>query len=205
MPAAAGAGQSTMDESTDNSAGTPEVEPAAQPRRMVVVIFALIALLILAPVILMVPYVHHRLTARSPTPVAIYDGYSLRQDPEFRELVMNFDGEQPPGAVFLQLPDNRKFSLVELPEEEAAKLLPKIPERDPPTGANEYSDARSFLTYRDGKLAFAVLHAQSKQFRIAGRENGPFIALPCTREQLIVSFGEPLRWERPAQAPEDEE
>jgi flagellar basal body-associated protein FliL len=194
-----------MDEHSDAAEATPEGEPAAKSRRMVMVIFALIALLILAPVILIVPYVHHQLTARSPTPVAIYEGYSIRQDPEFRELVMNFESETPPGPVYVQLPDERKFLLVELPEDEVAKLLPKIPERDPPTGANEYSDARSFLTYRDGKLAFAVLHAQSKKFRIAGRVNGPFTALPCTREQLIVSFGEPLRWERPAQAAEEED
>lgn len=194
-----------MDEHLDAAETMPKDEPTVKTRRKVVVIFALLALLILAPAILIVPYVHHRLTARSPTPVAVYAGYTLRQDPEFRELVLNFESEQPPGPVYVQLPDNRKFSLVEMPEEEAAKLLPKIPERDPPTGVNEYSDARTFLTYREGKLAFAVLHAQSKKFRVAGRENGPFTALPCTREQLIISFGEPLRWERPAQMPEDED
>ena len=194
-----------MDENSDAHEVTLAAGTVAKPRRLALVIFALIALLILAPVILIVPYVHHQLTARSPTPVAIYQGYSLRQDPEFRELVMNFESESPPGPVYVQLPDERKFLLVELPEEELAKVLPKVPERDPPTGANEYSDGRSFLTYRDGKLAFAVLHAQSKKFRVAGRENGPFVTLPCTREQLIVSFGEPLRWERPATGPPEEE
>ncbi|MBL9124883.1 MAG: hypothetical protein JNG90_14700 [Planctomycetaceae bacterium] len=182
-----------------------ELEAAVRSRPWLLVIFALIALLIVAPLILMGPYIHHRLTARSPTPVAVYQGFSLRQDPEFRELVMTFEGEEPPGAVFVELPDQRRFRLTELPEAEVAALLPKIPERDPPTGANEYSDARSFLTYRDGKLGFAVLHAQSQKFRVAGREAGPFAPLPCTREELIVSFGEPLRWERPPQGPQDEE
>lgn len=193
------------DEQPELEAEVPAVDPTARRRRVFLVIFALVALVIVAPAIWMAPYIHHRLTAKTPLPVAAYQGFSLRQDPVFRDLIVPFEDEQPPSPLYVQLPDGQKFLLVELPEAVAAELLPMIPERDPPTGSNEYSDARSFLTYRDGKLAFAVLHGQSEKFRVSSREAGPYAALPLDRDQLIAALGEPLRWERPSQGPPEQE
>lgn len=197
-----------MEEQPDDAIEAPAevpVDPAARRRRNRLLAIGLIALLIVGPLVLLTPYVHHRLTAQSPRPVASYEGFSLRQDPEFFELVMDLDEGDQPAAVFVQLDDQQKFALAELPEEVAAQLLAKLPERSPPTGANEYTDARSFLTYRDGRLVRANLHAQSKAFRVSGREAGPYFALPLDRKQLIDAFGEPERWERRATGPPEDD
>lgn len=194
---------------TDEQSDTPAAAAGSdQPpsrrlgrRGLLVIVFGL--LLIVAPVLLVGPYVHFLWTKRSPTPVAVYAGFSLRQDPEFFELVTDPDAEAT-SPVFVQLPDGKAFALDELPEDAAARLLPQGPPRDPPTGANEYTDAKSYLNYRDGRLVFAVLHAKSKLFGVGRSKSGPFARLPLSRDQLIAAFGEPLRWQQTAQAPADD-
>jgi hypothetical protein len=188
-----------MDEHPETETIVDDAIPAKRSR-VVVWILVFTALLIVVPLILMAPYLHHRWNLQSPRPVAVYPGFTLRQEPEFYELLTELDDETPT-PIFVKLPDGTTCPLADLPESTAAGLLPKFPERDPPIQTNEYTDARSFLTYRDGKLVRANLHAQSKLFSIGGKAQGPFFALPMSRKDVLTAFGEPEVWEHKATGP----
>ena len=130
--------------------------------------------------------------------VAMYEDCYFDHNPRFTEFSTPVPNENKIARVYIELPDQRRFLLSELPEEVASELLQPL---DLPREETRYVDDYSILKYRDGKLVFAVLDWGSELFRISPNRDGPYLDFPIEREALLQAFGEPLRWRRPFHRP----
>lgn len=148
--------------------------------------------------VVVVPRLCREDPANSRTPIAEYDNFEIWGHPDFYELVTS-SYNSPMGKVYVELPDQRRFLLSELPEEVAAESFEGYTR---PSGKTCYSDGRSSFSYRNGKLVFAKLHELSDMpCRISSREDGPYVAFPFDRKTLLEVFGEPLSWRLPGHMP----
>jgi hypothetical protein len=60
-----------------------------------------------------------------------------------------------------------------------------------------YSLGKTILEYRDGKLLEASFVRPGSAFKFSSRQDGDYLTMPFSKDDLIRVFGEPLRWERP--------
>jgi len=134
----------------------------------------------------------------SQNTVAVYEDCYFARSPKFTKFRTRAENEKKIARVYIELPDQRRFLLSELPEEIASELLQPL---DLPREETRYVDDYSILKYRDGKLVFAVLDWGSELFRISPNRDGPYLDFPIEREALLQAFGEPLRWRRPFHRP----
>ncbi len=49
------------------------------------------------------------------------------------------------------------------------------------------------MIYRQGRLVAVFLEWDSR-FEISPRPDGPFLRLPCSKEEMLRVFGPPKRW-----------
>ena len=130
-------------------------------------------------------------------PAAEYEHYTiLGYRDHFCELITS----APVGKVYIELADQRRFLLSELPEEVVAELINESPLKQ--RSSCFYSNRMEFGTgpsfeYMDGKLILASIRDSSETpLRISPHKDGPYVAFPFNRKTLLEVFGEPNSWRK---------
>ena len=126
--------------------------------------------------------------------VALYEDCYFDEGPSFSELSTGYYTGKKIAYIYIELPDQRRYLLHELPVEVAEELLKsKVPIDEEML----YADDFSHFSYRNGKLVAAKLARGSDLFRISAHKEGPYLSFPIDKETLIREFGEPVKWRRP--------
>jgi hypothetical protein len=115
--------------------------------------------------------------------VAMYEDCYFEHNPRFTEFSTPVPDENKIARVYIELPDQRRFLLSEIPEEVAAKWLKLF---SPHQEETWYVDDYSRLSYRDGKLVEVVLDWGSELFRISPNRDGPYLDFPIEREAKSI-------------------
>ena len=139
--------------------------------------------------------------SKSSRPLAIYKDYEIYgwDASSFNKILIGSSLDI--ASFYVELPDNRRILLRELPIEVADQISNDHYSR--PVNIVVYFNGyvrQTILSYRDGKLNFAAL-TDSCPFRISPHKDGPYVKLPISRETLLKVFGPPLRWEKAPRPP----
>ncbi|TWT77575.1 hypothetical protein Pla123a_22370 [Posidoniimonas polymericola] len=110
---------------------------------------------------------------------------------------VEFNTSKPAGLaeVYVEFPDGSRHFLPDVTEDVVAKNLEKMISVDPNTPDTTYRDGLSRFVFKDGKLQRLKIEAGLATWKIAAKEEGPYLALPISKADLVKHFGEPDSWD----------
>jgi len=134
-----------------------------------------------------IPIVEQYRLSKKGNSIAIYDGFEFVGSDRFRAYPQKLTA-----PIYVQLPNGNRYLLNELPEEEACKFLP-LSATDSPR-ARVYTEGDSYIRYIDGDLHWISVLSISGKFGISPTKEGPYLTLPVDRQDVLKTFGQPIRW-----------
>ncbi|GEM_PF-5299994 len=137
-----------------------------------------------------------------PDLIAVYDGFTCSfRGGRVRAISSHGYGHKYVPDLYVRIKGMEKkgpIPLREFPEELAAKVLPYISQNGLEPRATDYS-ADDVLTDQDeivflnGKIYTFYFRAPSR-FLLSRSPEGPYLGIPCSKEELLRVFGPPKRW-----------
>lgn len=97
--------------------------------------------------------------------------------------------------VYVQMPDGSRHFLPDLTENVVIKSSEKQDSITPNNPRTRYSDGLTTIIFKNGVLRYVHLEAGLATWKIAAKEEGPYLALPISKTDLVKHFGEPDSWD----------